>query len=95
MEARIRSIEDLLRKRDMNLEVLRELTTVLPTDTFLTTYTYRDGKIQLAGSSGSAPDLLSKLEKSPLLKDVTQRGQISKDAKTGKERFSFEATLER
>lgn len=95
MEARIRSIEDLLRERDMNLEVLRELTTVLPTDTFLTTYTYRDGKIQLAGSSGSAPDLLSKLEKSPLLKDVTQRGQISKDAKTGKERFSFEAMLER
>lgn len=95
LEARIRALEDLLRRKDMNLEILRELTSILPADTFLTTYTYREGKIQMAGLSGSASDLLSKLEKSPLLKDVTQRGQISKDAQTGKERFSFEATLER
>ena len=95
LEARIRALEDLLRRKDMNLEILRELTSILPADTFLTTYTYREGKVQMAGLSGSASDLLSKLEKSPLLKDVTQRGQISKDPQTGKERFSFEATLER
>ncbi len=94
-ETRIRAIEEVFRKKDMNLEVLRELTSILPADTFLSTYTYRDGIIQMAGSSGSAPDLISKLEKSPLLKDVTQKGQIFRDAQTGKERFNFEAKLER
>jgi general secretion pathway protein L len=95
VEARIRSFEDRLRNRDKNLEVLRELTTLLPADTYLSTYTYRDGTIQLAGSSASAPKLIAELEKSPLLKDVTQRGGIFKEPQTGKDRFSFEAKVER
>ena len=79
----------------MNLEVLQELTAILPPDTFLTVYNNRNGSIQLAGSSSSAPDLIPQLEKSALLKDVVQRGTIFKDAQTGKDRFNFEAKLER
>ena len=95
LEKRIRILEDRLCNRDMNLEILRELTNLLPPDTYLMTYTYREGVIQMAGVSASAPNLISLLEKSPLLKDVTQRGGIIKDAQTGKDRFSFEAKLER
>lgn len=79
----------------MNLEILRELTNVLPPDTYLSTYTYRDGTITLVGLSGSASDLIPKLDKSPLLKDVVQRGQIFKDPQTGKDRFTYEVKLER
>jgi Tfp pilus assembly protein PilN len=95
IEARIRSLEERLRNKDRNLEILRELTTLLPTDTYLTTYTYRNGTIQLAGSSASAPKLIAELEKSPLLNDVTQKGGIFKEPQTGKDRFSFEAKVER
>jgi Tfp pilus assembly protein PilN len=95
MEKKIREVEGLLKKRDMNLEVLQELTNRLPADTFLSTYTYRDGTILINGSSASAPDLIPNLEKSPILKDVVQKGPIFKDPQTGKDRFSFEAKLER
>jgi Tfp pilus assembly protein PilN len=95
MEKRIASIEKILGKRDMNLEVLQELTNILPMDTYITTYNNQDGKIQIAGLSNSATDLIPKLEKSTLLKDVAQRGPIFKNAQTGKDQFSFEMKLER
>jgi Tfp pilus assembly protein PilN len=95
LEKRSQSIENLLRNRDMNLDILRELTTILPSDTYLNTYSNRDGTIQIGGYSNSAYDLMPKLEKSPLLKDVVQKGSIFKDAATGKDRFSFEMKLEK
>jgi Tfp pilus assembly protein PilN len=95
LEKRSLAIENLLGSRDMNLEILRELTTILPADTFLNTYSNRDGVIQIGGHSGSAYDLMPKLEKSGILKDVVQKGSIFKDAATGKDRFSFEMKLEK
>jgi Tfp pilus assembly protein PilN len=94
-EKRIIFIEDLLRKQDMNLEVLQELTAILPPDTYLGVFNNRGGTILISGSSGSAPDLIPRLERSPLLKDVVQKGTIFKDSQTGKDKFSFEAKLER
>jgi|WetSurSiteA1Bulk_404760.scaffolds.fasta_scaffold06159_2 Tfp pilus assembly protein PilN len=95
LEKRSQSIEGLLHSRDMNLEILRELTTILPPDTYLNNYSNRDGTIQIGGQSGSAYDLMPKLEKSPILKDVVQKGGVFKDAGTGKDRFSFEMKLEK
>jgi len=95
LESEVRAMEDLLQKRDMNLELLQELTTILPNDTFLSVFSNKDGTVQIAGSSTAAPDLVPKLEKSPLFKEVVQRGQIFKDAQTGKDRFIFEMKLER
>jgi len=95
LEKRSQSIEGLLHSRDMNLEILRELTAILPPDTYLTSYINRDGAIQIQGHSGSAYDLMPKLEKSPILKDVVQKGGVFKDAGTGKDRFSFEMKLEK
>lgn len=95
VEERILSIRKLIGQRDMNLEILRELTTLLPSDTYLTVYSNRNGTIQLNGVSGSAPDLIPNLEKSPLLKDIESKGPIFKDAQTGKDRFNIQAKLER
>jgi hypothetical protein len=81
----------------MNLEVLRELTNILPSDTFLNSYTYRnqEGTIQIAGVSPSPSDLIGILDKSPLLKDVGLKGGYWKDQATKKNRFTIEAKLER
>jgi len=95
MEAKIKAFEELLRKRDMNLEILQELTNILPMDTYLLSYNNRDGTILMVGFSGSYSDLIPKLEQSPLLKDVVPKGTIYKDAQTGKDRFTIEAKLER
>ena len=95
LEKSTRSIEALLRGRDMNLEILRELTTILPPDTYLNIYSNRDGSIQIGGFSGSPYDLIPKLEKSPIFKDVVQRGSIIRDTQTGKDRFGFDMKLEK
>lgn len=95
LEKKISYLEGLFRRGDMNLEIIQELTTLLPPDTFLSLYSNRDGTIQITGSSGSASELISKLERSPLLMSVQQRGTIFKDAQTSKDRFNFEMKLER
>ncbi|HTY60722.1 MAG TPA: pilus assembly protein PilM [Acidobacteriota bacterium] len=95
MGKRIQSVEELLRSKDMNLEILREITSILPPDTYLNTYSNRDGIIQIGGYSGAPYELIPKLEKSPLLKDVVQRGSILRDTQTGKDHFIFEMKLEK
>jgi Tfp pilus assembly protein PilN len=95
LKKRIKSIEGLLNDRDMNLEVLRDLTTRIPDDTFLRTYTWRDGVITLNGLSPSASELIPELDKSPLLKNVVPRGGFYRDNATGKEGFNLEAKLEK
>jgi Tfp pilus assembly protein PilN len=95
LKKKIKSIEGLLGDRDKNLEVLRELTTKLPDDTFLRTYTWRDGVITVTGLSASASDLIPELDKSPFLKNVVSRGVFYRDGATGKEVFNFEAKLEK
>jgi len=95
LENRITTIEGILYRRDMNLEALQELTTILPPDTFLNVYMNKEDTISITGNSTSAPDLIPKLERSPLFKNVVQRGTIFKDVQSGKDRFMFEMKLER
>jgi len=95
LEKKIRYVEGVLRQRDMNLEVLRELTTILPPDTFITSYDNPNGNITISGASPSPPDLILKLERSPVLMNVVPQGTVFKDQQTGKDRFTFQMKLER
>jgi hypothetical protein len=85
--------------KDKNLEILRELTGVLPADTYLNTYVNRDGNIQLVGVSASASDLISKLEQSPFLAGIVLKAPIRNIGKSpdGKDRnfFNIEAKLKK
>ncbi len=93
-EKEIDTIEALYRKKDAALEVLQELTIIIPDDTYLNNFLYRDGSISIAGLSDSATELIPILENSPLLRNVVQRGNIFRNAQTGKDQFSIEAELE-
>jgi general secretion pathway protein L len=95
LEKRINFIEGFFRRKDMNLDILQELTNILPTDTFLNIYRNQDCSIQIAGSSASAEALIPALERSALIANVMQRGTTYKDPNTGKDRFNFEAKCER
>jgi Tfp pilus assembly PilM family ATPase/Tfp pilus assembly protein PilN len=94
LEDRITNLEGRLRNRDTNLELLQELTTILPQDTFLNMYTNRDCTITINGVS-SSPDLIVKLERSPLLKNVGQSGEVFRDVQTGKDRFTIQGKCEK
>jgi hypothetical protein len=93
-EAEITSIESILCQKDWNLEILRELTQVLPKDTLLNTYINREGTIQLVGQSGSSGDLIPELDKSPFLKDVVWKAPL-RSVPGGKDLFNIEAKVEK
>ena len=95
LERQISFLEGLLSRRDLNLEILRELTGLLPADTYLQFYRNADCTLTLTGDSSSPPDLIPKLEKSPYLRDVTVTGAVFKNVQTGKDRFNFSAKCER
>jgi hypothetical protein len=94
LEAKVKSFEDLIAKKDMNLEVLQELTVILPQDTYLNTYVNRDGTIQLVGLSGSSSDLIQKLDKSPFFKDVRAMAPF-REQRPGLDQFNIETKLEK
>jgi len=84
---------DLLSDNDRNLDVLKYLTETLPDDTFLRSYNNDNGVISITGDSGSYSDLISHLRDAPLLKDVVEKGSVSKDRESGKDRFQLETKL--
>lgn len=96
-EKRIDADRALMFRRDQNLEILKELTGSLPPDAVLISYRNRDCAIQITGifPHSSSSDLMEKLEKSPILKDVTFVGSIFRDPQTGGERASFSAKCEK
>lgn len=97
LEKQTGSLEELLSRRDQNLEILQELTTLLPSDTYVTNYSNNDCTItvQCQGPPSTSPDVIPRLAKSSRLKDVTPQGVIYKNAQTGKDVFSFTAKCEK
>jgi hypothetical protein len=97
LEKKVDAAEASLFRRDQNLELLRELTGLLPPDTILTFYRNQDCTIQLRGicPPSLSSDLIEKLEKSPFLKDVTSPAGRYRDPWTGKDVFTFSAKCEK
>jgi hypothetical protein len=93
LEAKIQSLEDILHKKDNNLKVLRELTLVLPQDTYLNTYVNRNGTIQIVGITGSPADLIPVLGKSPIFKEVKMMAPF-RTRSAGQDLFNIEMRFE-
>jgi general secretion pathway protein L len=69
-EGRLPQINNFNKRKGLFLSILKELTDIIPTNTYLTTLKYHDNEIEIAGRSASAVSLLPLLEASPLFKDV-------------------------
>ncbi|MBI5676415.1 MAG: pilus assembly protein PilM [Nitrospirae bacterium] len=90
-----------VKKEDVALEVLREVTNVLPSDTWITNLDYKgvssegekktDGEIVISGFSASSSKLISLLEDSPFFEQVVFVGPIRKVME--KEGFKLKAYL--
>jgi hypothetical protein len=59
-----------VRQQAVTIDVLKELTEVIPQDTWLRSLTIRSRKLYLSGTSSSATNVVKALEDSPLFKEV-------------------------
>ncbi len=69
------------------LAMLRELTDRLPDDTWIQSFEYNNGQVNLRGESGQATALIALLERAPGIDGVSFRSPVTQVARTGKERF--------
>jgi len=75
------------------LDILRELTQVIPDTAWVTDLSLSDKGIRLNGFAQSASNLISLLESSPLFEDVVFLSAIVKDPKQNRERFNISLKL--
>ncbi len=75
------------------MQVLNEITALLPDDTWINRVEIGLEEIQLQGQSTSSAALISVLEASPLLQEVRFRSPVMRIPSTGEERFHLSAAL--
>lgn len=81
LQERIRVLEEATKKRVVPL--LKNLTELIPTDVYLTSFRYKDGTVELSGvaaPSSPASDLVGLLEGSPCLHNVAPKAPFTKTA---------------
>lgn len=74
------------------LDVLKELTELLPNDTWLTGFEYSNGLAVIDGFSDRSSSLILKMENSRLLKDMEFTGPVTKSS-NGKEHFKIKFSV--
>lgn len=87
--ARLGSVAVLERKRERPrmVDLLLELTDLLPDGTWVQTLNYREGEVDIRGESTQATALISLLERGPGISNVTFRSPVMQVATSGSERF--------
>ena len=71
------------------VEILDELTRLLPDHTWLSALDLRDGQLRSAGSSTAAASLIGLIEDSPRFRAPRSASPITRDREAGLERFNF------
>lgn len=96
LEDAVKSANFLVRKKENHpvlLNVLREVTHLLPDDTWLVRLQLNDGKVQLYGESSAASRLIGMLDDSPMLSKVSFISPVTTNTQTGNERFNLQAQV--
>lgn len=96
LDEAVRSANFLVRKKEGHpvlVNVLQELTQLLPDDTWLTRLRLEDGEAQLYGESQSASRLISILDDSPMLSGANFISPVTTNTSTGDERFNLEVEI--
>lgn len=75
------------------IDILNELTRILPDDTWLVRFSLTNGEIQLQGESTIASLMIQSIESSDILNDVKFRSPVITNAATQKDKFNISAKL--
>jgi general secretion pathway protein L len=71
------------------MQVLAELTTRLPDDTWLTELSLRQRHVSLSGQSEAAARLIGELSRSAMFRGIGFAGPVTRDGTTGRDDFSL------
>lgn len=96
LEEAVHSANFLVRKKEGHpvlVNVLRELTALMPDDTWLTRLRLEAGEAQLYGESRSASRLIGILDDSPMLSGANFISPVTTNTSTGDERFNLEVAV--
>jgi Tfp pilus assembly protein PilN len=97
IEQTISAIEKIKSDEISKLEILKELTQIIPEEMWLTRLSYSEKKgersIDLSGFANAASELIPILEESPFFENVKFKSSIVKDRSTDKEKFNVTATV--
>jgi len=94
LQAEVSTITGFKSDTPLTLNILRELTSLLPKTTWLTRVRVNDGAVQIEGYSDSATGLLPKLETSPYFKKVEFASPTFRDARMNSDRFIIKMDIE-
>ncbi|MEH6826301.1 MAG: PilN domain-containing protein, partial [Motiliproteus sp.] len=75
------------------LDILQELTLILPDDTWVQQLQLQDQEVRLQGQAAEAATVVQMLENSPLLHRVKFRSPVTQDLRTDSERYHLSAEL--
>ena len=90
----VSTINNFKENRPMSLNILKELTTVLPKNTWLSRARITQTNVELEGYAASATGLLPKLEASPLFKKAEFSSPTFRDARMNADRFNMKMEIE-
>jgi len=93
IEDRIDYLNKLRRGGSPVLDILKELSERIPKGVWLKRFDFSEKGIQLEGNGNSASELIQILDASHMFGDVKFLSAITKDARTGKERFRIGLNL--
>jgi general secretion pathway protein L len=90
----VAAIRKFKAKKMITLDILRELTAVLPKDAWITRVRVTENTVDIEGYASSATELLPKLEASPYFIKVEFAAPTFRDTRSNTERFVIKMELE-
>jgi Tfp pilus assembly protein PilN len=94
IEAETAAINAFKGDRIMVLAILKELTTILPRNVWLSRIHVAENKVELEGYASSATEILAKLEASSFFQKVEFSSPTQKDPRLNSDRFAVRMELE-
>lgn len=92
--ARSRFIADRKHTGPAAIAVIKDLTELLPDDTWLSHMTLAGDQVSIQGYAGAASTLVERIESSPRFRNVALQSRLTRDRQTGLERFQITFALE-
>jgi len=95
LEKEISFISNFKNSKPMTINLLKEITSLLPRKAWLTRIRIMDSSVEIEGQAPSATELLPVLESSKLLKKVEFASPTLSDMKTNADRFAIKMEIEK
>lgn len=94
VEKEIAAIETFKTSRPVTLNLLKEMTRVLPANTWLSRIRFTESTVEIEGYAASATEILPKLEASGYFKKVEFASPTSRDVRLNADRFIIKMEIE-